>query len=244
MMISTSHIRQMFHSLFFIAITPLISHCHSKDLGDEKPDQISIDTKVLAWDSGVGELIQKKCANCHHSARGQTVPGNTPHILNNIGDPDFFSQKKNLGLVLAIKRRIEATDVDRAMPPRFATPLYDNERSALLEYIDNAIKELSAAPKEIPTQSPATPQPSSDPAPNVSRDSDKKTFNDVQSIFIAACSGCHDGEYQFALKNAEDLTPTIKKRALKALKSGTMPEDDNTFKDSPNGKVLIEWLSQ
>lgn len=116
-------------------------------------------------------------------------------------------------------------------------------RSTLLAFIDDSMTALNATPKETP--SPTVSPTSSETLPTTAKITGK-TFADVQPIFVASCSGCHDGDYQFALKTADDLTPTVKKRVLKALKAGSMPEGDDTksFKDSLDGKALIDWLSQ
>lgn len=227
---------QLFLLSSVVAMSALISYCHSKDLGGEAPDKVQINAELADWDHGAGEVIQQKCANCHRADRTQTVPGNTPHVLDDIGNPAFFRDPKNRGMISAMKRRVTTQDSEKIMPPRFGTPLYDDEKSALLAFFDAAIKSFDAVPKPTPA-----PTPSGGPTPTPTQ---KLMFADVQSIAAAACSRCHDGigDNPFPLITREDFAGAATS-ALAQIKQGDMPLDDATFKDTVDGKKLIEWLS-
>jgi hypothetical protein len=217
-----------------------IARCHSKDLGGETPDKVQIGTELTGWDNGAGAVIQQKCANCHRADRSQTVPGNTPHILDDMGNPEFFKNAKNRGLINAMKKRIESSDVDKVMPPRFGTPLYADERLALTTFIEATIKSFDAAPK--PTSTPQIDGPTPTPAA-------KLMFTDVQPIVKTACGECHDGKpddgHGFAVETRADfIAEGVAASVLQAIEDRYMPRGaEDTFKDSADGKKLIEWLS-
>jgi hypothetical protein len=69
------------------------------------------------------------------------------------------------------------------------------------------------------------------------------TFADVEPIVSANCatSGCHDGVEMFSLKTREDFFKR-KPRPMNAINRGSMPKDNPDFKDSDDGKKLLEWL--
>lgn len=230
--------------LGFISVMSMVfTRCHSKDLGGEAPDKVQIGTELADWDNGAGSVIQQKCANCHRADRVQTVPGNTPHSLDDMGNPDFFKNSKNRGLISAMKKRIETADTDKVMPPRFGTPLYDDERLALTTFIDKALKSFDtvAKPSPTPTATPTAGGPTPTPPAKV-------MFTDVQPIIKSACSGCHDGqagdEHAFALEIREDFLDGVAASVLQAIEDRYMPRGaEDTFKDSADGKKLMEWLS-
>ena len=229
--------------LFVVGVVSVMSmafaRCHSKDLGGEAPDKVQISTELTGWDSGAGAVIQQKCANCHRADRGQTVPGNTPHVLDDMGNPDFFKNSKNRGLIAMMKKRIESGDTTTIMPPRFGTPLYEDERVALTTFIDANIKSFDSVPKPTPT--PPIDGPTPTPAAKV-------MFTDVQPIVKKACGECHDGKpddgHAFALQVRADFMDGVAASALKALEDQYMPRGaEDTFKDSAEGKKLMQWLS-
>lgn len=228
-----------------VAVMAMVfARCHSKDLGAEAPDKVQIGTELADWDNGAGEVIQQKCANCHRADRGQTVPGNTPHILDDMGNPEFFKSAKNRGLISAMKKRIDSSDTSKVMPPRFGTPLYDDERYALTTFIDSTLKSFDAVskPTPTPTATPSVGVPTPTPVA-------KLMFADVQPIVKKACSGCHDGKEEdghstLVLKVREDFMNGVAASVFDAIDVNYMPRGaEDTFKDSADGKKLMEWLS-
>lgn len=119
----------------FIGAAISLGACRSNDLGSAEADRVPVNLSLTGWDSGAGAVIAQKCANCHTSQRSASVPANTPDHLNGIESIDFFKNPKNVGRVRSMRKRIESTDPNRQMPPRFATPLYDDEKAAVLAFL-------------------------------------------------------------------------------------------------------------
>ncbi|MCX6118132.1 MAG: c-type cytochrome [Proteobacteria bacterium] len=122
--------------------TMLTNSCSSSDLGKEKPDRVPVDLSLAGWESGAGAVISTKCANCHTSDRSPFVPSNTPRVLDGINKREFFANPDNIGLVIAMRKRIEAENTPQQMPPKFATPLNDDERIAVLNFL-KSVEEQS-----------------------------------------------------------------------------------------------------
>jgi mono/diheme cytochrome c family protein len=267
----------------------LLNACHSSDLGSKKPDKINVDLALSSWDGGAGEVITQKCASCHTAQRSKFVPDNTPHELDGIESLDFFKNPENRGIAKSMRKRIESTDATRQMPPKFATPLYEDEKAVVLAFLKSVeAGEVSTNPckkslrltskqllkrdhdddDDIPgqpepgddDQAPTTPRPGQgegsvvvqpnqpDPCSQVPPPSDpenpqptKVTFSDVAAIVTANCAGCHNGAREFSLQTREDFVaknPT----PLNELLSGGMPLWNPGFKDTADGKLLIQWL--
>jgi mono/diheme cytochrome c family protein len=119
-------------------LTMLVS-CHSSDLGSQKPEKVNVNLALTGWESGAGEVIVKKCANCHTAARSKFVPDNTPHELDGIESIAFFQDPANLGFAKMMLKRIESTDETLQMPPKFATPLYDDEKTAVIAFLKGIV---------------------------------------------------------------------------------------------------------
>lgn len=222
--------------LLFTMSLLIFSHCHSKDLGGEAPDRVQLDTSLTDWDHGAGAIIQQKCANCHTAQRPQTVPGNTPHSLDDINRADFFTESKNKAYIMAMRKRVESDSGDRIMPPKFATPLYPDERQVLLAFLDLTLKNLDVVVKPSP--------PPEDPLPPPTTPS-KWVWADMKPIAMSSCAkgGCHDGSDMFALMSREDFVSRLP-GLLDEVLSGYMPMDDDAFKESAEGKKMIQWLSE
>ncbi len=112
-----------------ILIFPTLMSCEAYDLGAEQADHVAVASESPAWDNGIGELVSKKCASCHTSNRSKFVPQNTPEAYDSLGSQAFFTSSQVLARVIA---RVENTEVP--MPPNFATPLYEDEKSALITF--------------------------------------------------------------------------------------------------------------
>ena len=275
-----------------VVVALSISGCHSGDLGAEKPDRVNVDLSLSSWDSGAGQVITQKCANCHTSHRSASVPANTPDVLNEIDSPDFFTKADNRPLIRAMRKRIESADPKRQMPPRFATPLYEDEKAAVLGFlkmIENAGASTSPCksatpvnsqsnvpssfadsavfagiyrhgddhgddhgndasnsastgvsnpcnqPQPVPSPDP-TPIPTPIPTPGVS-----VTFKDIAPIVAKSCGGCHDGTAHFSLLTREDFV-AVKPTPLDEIMAGSMPRRNPGWKDTDEGKLVIQWL--
>jgi mono/diheme cytochrome c family protein len=272
----------------------VLTACHSSDLGSKKPDRVNVDVALASWDGGAGKVITQKCANCHTSARSRFVPDNTPHDLDGIESLDFFMKPENRGIAKMMRKRIESTDATRQMPPKFATPLYEDEKTVVLAFLktiedgqspsnpcpkpmglvslmkrghddaddgdddddgrhepgddDNGQPEPgdddNTTPRPQPGQgdgsvvtdpcSQPNPNPNPNPNPTV-------TFNDVVAIVKANCASCHNGTSNFSLQTREDFVAK-KPFPLNEIMSGSMPLRNPGFKDTADGKLLIQWL--
>jgi hypothetical protein len=243
--------------LVFAAATSLSGFmygCYSHDLGSEKPDRVPVTLGLSDWDSGAGAVIQQKCANCHTAVRASFVPANTPHEIDGMGDEAYFHYRKNRYFIKEMLERVEGGEDDirknrlrhvddgaeheaeGMMPPKFATPLYPEEKLVLIGFLKARIQALGASDQ------PNAPDPT-DPTDPQNPPASLK-FADVESIAIANCakSGCHDGARRlFPLKTREDFLQK-KPLPLESIQSGDMPLDNPSFKDSADGQKLIQYL--
>jgi mono/diheme cytochrome c family protein len=203
--------------------------CHSSDLGSVKPDRIPVNLSLTGWDSGAGMVIAQKCANCHTSQRSEFVPANTPHDLDGIGSFEFFKNPENRGIVRGMRKRIASIDADKQMPPRFATPLYEDEKAVVLEFL-NAVE----------SGQPTIPPDPVDPTPPA-----KLTFNDIAPIVTKHCAGCHrDGGRLVRLTTREDFLD-LSPLPLEEISAGSMPKrysGNPPWKKTAEGKLVIQWL--
>lgn len=269
---------------------PFLDACHSSDLGSQKPDKVNLNPSLTA-DAGAMMVIAQKCANCHTSHRSSFVPDNTPHELDGIDSLDFFKNPNNRGIAKMMRKRIESTDATRQMPPKFATPLYDDERVAVLAFLAT-IEDGQVSPKpctqttalvgfnrrdpmnahghaddddddDIGQHEPGAddnhtaknpqsgqeggtasiiPEPCGSTQPTDPTDPPAKvTFNDVAGIVKANCASCHNGTSNFSLKTREDFV-SKKPFPLDEIQAGSMPLRNPGFKDTADGKLLIQWL--
>jgi mono/diheme cytochrome c family protein len=221
---------KFFVGLASVLVSLVFSSCHSNDLGSAQPDRVPVDLSLTGWASGAGQVISQKCANCHSSVRSPFVPQNTPYDLDGIESLEFYKNSANLGLVKSMRRRVEATEASRQMPPRFATPLYDDEKAALLSFLAGVEKDLVGA---VPGPSDPSPRP----GPGL-------TFADVAEIVSTNCSGCHNDVRAFGLKTREDFYALRDSdpSPLSELLAGSMPLRNPGFKDTEQGQRLVSWL--
>lgn len=135
--------------VFTLMSSFLLATCAAYDLGKDGTTYYKIDDPENAtWDQ-VSFIVKDKCATCHTDEKPWYKPENTdnrvntenPNFgLNNLGLKEFWDSR-NLELS-NIKKCIEKVDgKDPAcgkelipMPPKYATPLDDNERAALLAF--------------------------------------------------------------------------------------------------------------
>jgi uncharacterized membrane protein len=207
-----------------------LTSCSSYDLGDKPPDKVAVNPQESEWETGIGALIELKCASCHQSDKGSFVPANTPNTLDNIGNREFFMDPENVGKIALARSRITARD--KPMPPEFATPLTSDERLALTNFFDQRLSELQlngeSFCERLNRQSPS-----------------QVSYQDVQPIVTANCAraGCH---------NADSIKPPplttkpqlvdLAENALVQLEAGTMPVGNPDFLQSDAGVTLAAWL--
>jgi hypothetical protein len=109
--------------------------CSAADYGDKQPIAVAVNIEDPTWDNGIGELVARKCDNCHAKTPSEFVPGEVRD------DPARYQ----LGLAeseetflryggVSFSRVFET--LDDPMPPKYGTPLSDSEKSALRVYFD------------------------------------------------------------------------------------------------------------
>jgi mono/diheme cytochrome c family protein len=138
--------------LFFTGC--LLSACSAYDLGSAGQYEYKVDEKDVAnppWDEVVSIIVEKKCATCHTTANPWYKPKNVPSLpnaanpsfgLDYIGSKDFF--KADNSLLTLVKKCIETSKStcgkeNIPMPPSYATPLYDQERTILVNFVSALI---------------------------------------------------------------------------------------------------------
>jgi len=147
-----------FFKLFTVCSSFLLTTCAAYDLGKDGTTYYKIDDPENAtWDQ-VSFIVKDKCATCHTDEKPWYKPENTPEKAN-AENPNFGLNKialrefwdKNNGLMSLVRQCIAdvcgTEEIKVPMPPNYATPLDENEKTALLsftsKYIPAATIELS-----------------------------------------------------------------------------------------------------
>jgi mono/diheme cytochrome c family protein len=281
-----------------LSLAMMVISCSSSDLGDKKPDRVGVDMSLTGWDNGAGKVIATKCASCHTDHRSGFVPANTPMSINGIESLDFFKKPENRVVAKMMRNRIEAVGQKRQMPPRFATPLFDDERAAVLSFLKmvedggfavtpnsgDCLKTASLVARHgdddngdddhghhghddhgsgngqnggagessggqiggspcVPStpSNPSTPSTPSNPSVPADPNTPALKFADIQPIIAATCGGCHDGVDNVKLATREDFVAE-KPFPLNKISSGAMPKGNPGWKDTADGKKVIQWL--
>ncbi|MFZ9520167.1 MAG: c-type cytochrome [Silvanigrellaceae bacterium] len=132
----------------------LVNGCTSYDFGSTGDYYYGIpDAEKPAWNEGISELVEKKCATCHTQANPWYKPENVPPLqndqnplfgLNFIAREEFFDGLNPL--LPSVKKCIESTcgKDNIPMPPTYATPLDETEKKALLAYITPKIPVVAS----------------------------------------------------------------------------------------------------
>jgi len=225
-MLSTASI--LIRSLFAVALVGALLGCSADDLGDEKPISVAVNAESPTWGNGIGELVNKKCANCHMpvSARGDFVPANVPtRTIINIGKESFFDSAgavQDKGYAMLAYRRIFQDPVN-PMPKQFATPFVGDEQLALKKYLET---------KGFGNQCP-------------DGGSTQLTYSDVQESITSTCalSGCHNSgnTLRKTLDNLDGLRGSWH-AAISYLAAGAMPQGTSGFLITTKGAKIFEWL--
>lgn len=203
-----------------VGLLVLLSSCsRSYDLGDQPADSIPVDTASPDWSNGISALIQNKCVTCHTPAgqRSKFVPGNTPSSVDTINLESFFSDPAKASLV---QRRV-FSDATTPMPPKFATPLSDNEKTALSKWLATKVVNLTTICGASGTSTWA--------------------YANVAPVITSDCASCHTGASLVAF-NSLTKVQSYRSSMLQYLYNGTMPQGNTTYKNSGNGALLFQWL--
>ena len=152
-------IHQSIQKFFVLMSCFVLVTCSSYDLGESGNYYFNIGEENIAnpvWEKGINQIVEKKCATCHTTTTPWYKPKNVPSFpnaetpifgLDYIGSKDFFDSKNSL--LVQVKKCIETKDSrcgkeQIPMPPNYATPLDNNERTALVNYVNALL------PKAIP----------------------------------------------------------------------------------------------
>lgn len=125
--------RALFLAFIFLA------GCRSDDLGKEKTTVIDVNVAAPTWNNGIADLLLYKCDSCHNTIQGLFVPGNARGLK--------FDLSANEGRFLAnyaarTRARVFESQ-ELPMPPDFATQFSEDEKAALLAYLN---RRAPAAP--------------------------------------------------------------------------------------------------
>jgi hypothetical protein len=145
-----------FFKLFTVCSSFLLTTCAAYDLGKDGTTYYKIDDPENAtWDQ-VSFIVKDKCATCHTDEKPWYKPENTnnrpnaenPNFgLNNLALKEFWDSK-NLELT-NVKKCIEKVGDKEPecglelipMPPKYATPLDENERTALVSFTKRLLEQ-------------------------------------------------------------------------------------------------------
>jgi len=202
--------------------------CGAYDLGDEKPIAVTVNATAPTWDNGIGELVNKKCANCHMplSKRGEFVPADVPkRTILDIAKQSFFDSQgavQDQGYAMLVYRRTFQDPVN-PMPKKFATPLVGDEAAALKKYLESqGFGDQCAA-----------------------GGSTTLTYADVQPKINSTCasSGCHNtgNSARKSLDSLEGIRGSWH-AAISYIAAGAMPQGTAGFRTTPEGAKVFEWL--
>ena len=120
-----------------LAAVIFAASCSDADsLGDEAATEVQVGTPPL-WSNGIGELMRLKCGICHQVPAGEVSPDGTPQSFDlnyHIVNPDGVPGAKDVLVLFSIDTdKILRGPVGsiRQMPLEYATPLTEQEKSAL-----------------------------------------------------------------------------------------------------------------
>lgn len=153
---------------YVLAGAALAAACGSFDYGDEKPTEILVDAENPNWTADIQYLMELKCMNCHADPLPKFSPRDTIPIK--LDDEKIFKAQ-----AARIKARVFNSPAD-PMPPNFGTPLSDNEKKALMKYLDAVIA--------------AQPEPS----PGAGGDGGGGDGTALSQAFVSNCSLCHKAD--------------------------------------------------
>lgn len=207
-------------SIFFSAIAVTASCSRSYDLGDQPADASSVDIANPTWSNSISAVMENKCVTCHTPAaqRSKFVPGNTPETVDSINLESFFSDPAKASLV---QRRV-FNDTANPMPPKFATPLSDNEKIALGTWIGTKTVDVTALCGASGTST--------------------WTFADASSVITGDCGSCHSGTGSLIAFDSVAKVQSYRSAMLQYLYKGSMPPTNATYKSQGNGALLFDWL--
>ncbi|MEY3901277.1 MAG: Cytochrome oxidase, cbb3-type, subunit [Pseudomonadota bacterium] len=138
--------------IFLLVCGFVLSACSAYDLGTAGNYYYDIGAENLAnptWEGGINIIVEKKCATCHTAQTPWYKPKNVDEggfgkQLEGIGTKEFW--KKDDPVLAVIKLCLEATCGKEKipMPPKYATPLSQAEKQALLNYLTPLLPAASA----------------------------------------------------------------------------------------------------
>lgn len=138
----------------------ILSACSAYDLGASGNYYFDLGKEAIdnpTWDAGVNAIVEKKCATCHTTGNPWYKPKNVPSYANE-GNPAFgleYIKEKaffdtNNSLLALVKKCIETKESrcgkdNIPMPPNYATPLNDDERKALVNFVNAILPNQTTA---------------------------------------------------------------------------------------------------
>lgn len=235
-----------------VVVLVALEACRSEDLGDKKPDVVTLRGEQVGWSDGISTIIARKCATCHTAERSQFVPANTPHSIDGMSQEHFYQEPANRGKVAAMRHRLVDTP-KQPMPPPFATPLSDKEKAALSEYFEQAVARLTPKkPDPKPTVDPEGEEREGEGSGSGGEVEEPRcqilepTKAEVEEILDIYCAGCHTSPPESPRKPAlVHYEEWLKVRELARAKitekdeDMRMPPGDPEFMTSDDGLKLL-----
>ncbi|MCX6118193.1 MAG: hypothetical protein NT027_11675 [Proteobacteria bacterium] len=208
-----------FRIILFLVLTLTMSCGKSYDLGDQPAEEIEFSGSDPGWNSGISHLINRKCANCHvaKSERSKFVPSNTPMTVNTLGEESYFALQKNADLIF--DRVFQ--NVERPMPPDFATPFNDREKTFLKNWLTARVSKIA----DFCSTNSESPIDGTSALNIISKD----------------CSSCHDGVGAVSFSKTAYLKE-YQRSILRHLSGGTMPPSDASYRLSESGRKLLGFV--
>ena len=195
--------------------------CEAYDLGDEEAAPIAVNASSPTWNNGIREVVEKRCDNCHAKGERPFAPSNVASFKSGFSESEETFQATWAAASLA---RVKNTS--NPMPPSYADPLFEEEKTALVSYLEAIVAK-------------------SNPFATCEKTTTALTFaSDIKTITDANCKGCHPGVNATPLLTAADFK--AKRSAvfeyLSGKRSEPMPPGDDAFASSADGKALVEWI--
>ena len=226
-------------ALFGVTAVSIFYACGSLDYGKEKPTEILVQADEPdaqeAWLRDVSQIMQYKCANCHGPNHHKFAPEKAyKEYPYNFEDKDTFTKLAPLIKLVIFDEAHRKAKPASAMPPDYATPLTELEKTAIKNYIE----------KKLPTVATTPTPPVGTPDPNTPASTVK--FADVESILVASCGSCHgpSGNYK-AIYDTSTQAAAASKAANSAARmqdsAAPMPQAGR-IDSTPDGKKLLEWF--
>jgi mono/diheme cytochrome c family protein len=114
----------------------LVSCSKAETLHNLQPPVVAFNAENPTWENGMGALVNERCATCHSPTPSSVAPRGTGALVLDFRNKSEFDSlaKSNRSTILGLGRK--GVEV---MPPTYADPLSEAEKTALIKYLDSVI---------------------------------------------------------------------------------------------------------